>query len=209
MKKLAVTGSLAAGKSTVCRLLQEKGAVCVSADAIVSQFLEINHPIADQLIQLFGRDVVEGSGLRINEKYLADQLFGHPKQLAVVEQIMHPQVWKLICEAYRKAPSHALVFVAEVPLLYEVGWQSWFDAVIFVEAPYEVRLARFLIRPQASVQSFTTRQARLLDHEEKKRLSDYIVNTHTDLSDVSKQLDIILQDFLGKTWPSKGTLADL
>lgn len=88
-RKLAVTGPLAAVKSTVCRFFALKGAYCVSADRIVSQLLDICNPIILKRIDLLGQGVVNEAG-ELNKITIASLLFSDPKRNLLVESWTDP-----------------------------------------------------------------------------------------------------------------------
>lgn len=177
LKKLAVTGSVAAGKSTVCQLFEQLGAYCISADAIVARCLQTHHPIARRLVQIVGSDVVSAGSNELNKRLIAQRIFKNQHLLKRVESVLHPVVYQQIQQDFDTVSPNVRVFVAEVPLLFEVGWQAWFDAILLVAADKPKRLERFLKRPGATREDFEARDDRLMSEEKKRELAHFILDT--------------------------------
>jgi dephospho-CoA kinase len=143
LKKIAVTGSLGAGKSTVCSLFQEFGAYTVSADQIVHQLLsepilpasknlntsqEVVLSIRQKVVALLGNEILyddkdeKTKNLRINKTKVANIVFDDKTKLEALTKILHPIVMNTIEKEYQKAlQAHTqTLFVAEVPVLFEM-----------------------------------------------------------------------------------------
>src|SRR5580700_5876146 len=90
-KKIAVTGGLAAGKTTVCQIFKELGAYVVSADEIVHQLLSPGTTVGQQVIKLLGSDII--SGQELDRKKIAAKVFFQRDLLHLLEEIIHPAVF--------------------------------------------------------------------------------------------------------------------
>jgi dephospho-CoA kinase len=180
LKTLAVTGGLATGKTTVCRFFEELGAEVVSADEIVHEFLQESSPIYEQVCRVLGE---EGFSSR---QEIADRVFRDPGRLAELERLLHPEVRREI-EARAKV-SEALLFVAEVPLLYEAGLERDFDAVAAVVCSEE------LARERYSGSHFDERASRMLPIEEKGRRADFVIENGGSLGDLQDRVSEIFQE---------------
>jgi dephospho-CoA kinase len=133
---------------------------------------------------------VVGSDGEIDRERIADIVFADPDELAWLEQLLHPRVistylqWRRDLARLADPPA---VCVTEVPLLYEVGGEAHFDAVVMITASPEVRVSR-LVRP---VQG---REQRFIPDEEKMRRADFAyVNDGT-----LEELDAFVSDVIGK-----------
>lgn len=147
MRKIAVTGGLASGKTTVCRFLKECGGYVVDSDAIVHRLLSSDATpdteIGRQVISLLGLTIVVEN--RIDRKKIAKLVFSDREKLHALEAILHPAVKKEIETEYnhvKNNPAYSF-FVAEIPLLYEAKMESFFDTVIAVVSDTEVAKKRF------------------------------------------------------------------
>ncbi len=170
-RKIAITGLPAAGKTTVCRLFEALGAYVVDTDKIVHQFLSPTHQIGQKVILLLGEEiVVEG---RIDRERVANQVFSNPSLLKKLEGIIHPEVQKELDNKYLDASNkNYTLFIAEVPLLFEGGFEVYFDQVITVvadERECEKRMKK---------KQFQTRRARMLSQDEKARRADFVIENN-------------------------------
>jgi len=195
LMKVAVTGSLSSGKSSVCRLLQQRGAITISADAIVHQLFE-TPLVRNKIKALFGSKVFHADGT-IDRTGLSQIVFQDDLDLKRLEQLLHPLAFKEIQKQYDLAllehhPKNTL-FVVEVPLLFEAGWQSWFDKIIAVEASVNKRKERFTERGFDSLE-FEKRTGRLLDPSQVAKQSHFVIINDQDLSSLKNQVETILKE---------------
>ena len=90
LRKIAVTGGLSCGKTTVCQLFQKKGAYIVNADAIVHQLFSPQSPIKKQLIELLGEEIFQDA--QVDTAKVAAKVFSNKEILAALEARLHPKV---------------------------------------------------------------------------------------------------------------------
>lgn len=143
LRKIAVTGGLASGKTTVCQFFKEYGAYVVNSDAIVHRLLSPETIIGQQAIALLGLTIVIKN--RIDRKKIAELVFSNHEKLHALEAILHPAVKKEIETEYnhvKNNPSYSF-FIAEIPLLYEAKMEAFFDTVIAVISDTKIAKARF------------------------------------------------------------------
>ena len=177
LRKVAVTGNLHSGKSTVCQLLQKHGAFVLSADQIVHELFQ-NPSVVKSILNHFGTDCLDDEG-HLDRKKLFDQVQKEPRLLKKLEDLLHPLVLRIIEDDYlaknAKEDKKAL-FVVEVPLLFEVGWEKFFDIILLVTASQTLREKRFLNQGK-TLADFNFRNSRQLDPKiAKKRSHEVIVN---------------------------------
>src|SRR3954447_22151041 len=133
-KAVALTGGIAAGKSEALASFARHGAATASADAIVHEILASNEEVRDAIRARWGAEAV-GDRARIGAI-----VFEHPSELDWLAQRLHPPARGAQLEWL--AGVTAPLAVVEVPLLYETGGESRFDAVVVITAPPDVRLSR-------------------------------------------------------------------
>ncbi len=187
IKKVAVTGGLAAGKTTVCLFLKEFGATVVSADEITHKLLSQGTTTGQRVVRLLGSDIINGSTL--DRKKIASTVFSQPQLLEALEQIIHPAVFDEIEAKYQEARQDPKcpLFVAEVPLLYESGQQGRFDAIIAVASSDELSRKRFLSTPPHTTLEFEKRMTRQMPSSEKTTLATYTVANNGNLEELKAQ----------------------
>jgi len=142
LKKIAVTGGIAAGKSVVCQVFQKLGAYVVSADQIAHYLLNTS-AIFQKVVALLGDDVAyDGT---IDRKKVAAKVFHNPDLLQKLESFMHPAIFTFIDERYTEAAEKKEYpfFVAEIPLLFETGKEATYDETICILSPHEKCIERF------------------------------------------------------------------
>jgi dephospho-CoA kinase len=151
---VGLTGGIGAGKSTVARMLGERGAVVVDADELAQRALEPGTLSFQRIRDLFGDDVVRPDG-RLDRAAIAARAFEDPEKRIALEEVVHPEVFRglaAVVEAHRGTDA---VIVFDVPLLVETGFQEAVDVVVVVTAPAATRIERV-----ARVRGMSTAQAR-------------------------------------------------
>lgn len=181
LKKLAVTGGLSCGKSTACRFFEEFGAYVVSADTIVHQLLSPETSLGQQVISLFGSDIlVQG---QIDRKCIAERVFKSPERLKALEDLVHPAVRVEISRHHTQAKKRGSfpLFVAEIPLLFEGETSEWYDATVAVIAKENHCIRRFTHATGATREEFNQRASRQMPLSEKAQRADYIIENDGSL----------------------------
>ncbi len=140
----ALTGNIAAGKSSVARLLRDWGATIIDADDIVRQLQQPDTPVFTAIAERFGPSVIAPNGT-LNRAALRARILSSPEDRSALEAIVHPAVLaerERLLAACREGSSG--VVISDIPLLFEVMDPAGFDAVVLVDAPEELRLHRLL-----------------------------------------------------------------
>lgn len=186
--RLALTGSIGMGKSTVGKMFERAGVPLFDADAVVRD-LQANDP---ELIAAIGRRFPGTvSAGKLDRDLLARTVLGYPAELEALEAIVHPAVQaarERFIDTYPDAPS--LLF--DIPLLFETNGEKAFDKVLVVSAPAEVQRKRVLARPGMTAAKLAAILARQTPDDEKRRRADFVIETGVDLSTTERQVGDIL-----------------
>ncbi len=185
---VGVTGPFASGKSTFVRLLGELGAETVSSDEIVHGLLTEDEKTIRQVTERFGEGVRGERG--IDRRALAREVFGDSQALSDLEEILHPRVRE--ATDARISASSAAVFVAEVPLLFEVGRGKDFDFTVAVVTPEERRRAWSEERGVDEARRRST-EARQFTPDEKARRADIVVQNDGDRDALRERAVAVLE----------------
>ena len=183
---VAITGGIGAGKTEALNAFARHGAATISSDDIVHRLLREDDDVRSALLERFGTGILDDAG-NADRAAISRIVFDDPQELAWLESLLHPRVvaeylaWR---EGLAELTDPPAVNVTEVPLLYEVGGEERFDAVVVITAPAEVRRARARVAAEE-------REARLLADEEKAARADF-----TYVNDGTRQQ---LDDFVAET----------
>lgn len=145
--RIALTGGMGAGKSTVLKFLKEKGVPVFQTDIIVHQLLN-DEQFLKSISKYFGKEILNEYG-SIDRKKLALKAFRSPKRQKKLNAMLHPAVRTKVSEWVRSWSKKSFVpalVVVEVPLLFEGGYYRWFDGILCVSAPKVIRQKRLLKR---------------------------------------------------------------
>lgn len=190
---VGLTGGLASGKSTVARMLEERGCRVVDADDVVAWLYESGRAGARAVAELFGRDVVDTAG-SVDRGRLARLVFADPEARRRLEAAIHPLVRRRFEElAAAGAGEGAAVVVLEATLLVEAGFTDAFDLVVTVEAPEAVRRERAVARGLSGEQA----QARLDAQgtgEARRAAADVTIDNGGDLAALERRVEALAAD---------------
>lgn len=188
MIRIALTGSIGMGKSTVAAMFARRGVAVFDADAEVRKLQGPGGALIDAIEARFpGTTGPEG----VDRESLGERVLGDPRELAVLETIVHPAVHaaraRFLLE-HKDAP--ATLF--DIPLLFETGGGEAFDTVVVVSAPLEIQRERVLERPGMTEDKFESILARQMPDAEKRARADFVVDTGGPVEATERQVDAIL-----------------
>jgi dephospho-CoA kinase len=196
-----VAGGVGSGKSRVAEALGRRGAYVVDADRLAHDALD-DPGVAAAVVREFGTGIL-GSGGRIERPRLAAAVFGPGPDAAAhrrkLESVVHPAVLRMIHErladAVRRAPRPPFV-VLDVPLLVEGETAALCDAIVFVDAPDDVRRARTASARRWTDEGHRSREAAQAPLEVKRSASRFVVVNDGDESALSSAVDRLFAELL-------------
>jgi dephospho-CoA kinase len=190
--KVALTGGIATGKSTIGEMFQRHGAHVIQADRIAHELMSPGQPVYDEVVAHFGREILNHDGT-INRPRLASVAF--PDRIQDLNRIVHPAVldyqdrWM---EKIGESDPNAVAIV-EAALIFEAGGEKRFNKIIVVRTPFETKVARFAEKmkvPHAVARmEVMRRMAAQLSEEEKARRADYVIDNQGVLDHAQEQVD--------------------
>ena len=195
MRKIALTGSIGMGKTTVAAMFARAGVPVFDADAEVRRLQGRGGELVEAIGARFPGTIVDGA---VDREALSRAVLGNADELAALEAIVHPAVQEARLQFIAEnADAPALLF--DIPLLFETGGEQAFDTIVVVSAPAEVQRARVLARPGMTEAKFDAILARQMPDEEKRQRANFVVETGADLSTTEAQVrDIIACLGLGR-----------
>ena len=188
MIKIALTGSIGMGKSTVAAMFAEAGIPLFDADAEVRKMQGYGGILVEEIGRRFPGTMVDGA---IDRDRLATQIVADRDELAALEFIVHPAVAKAR-ERFIDEHGDATALLFEIPLLYETHGERGFDKIVVVSAPAEVQRQRVMARPGMTQEKLQQLLARQLPDEDKKERADFVIDTGGTLEETRAQVDRIL-----------------
>jgi dephospho-CoA kinase len=176
-------------------LLADLGAIRIDADQVAREVVAPGSPGLIAVVARFGSGVLRSDG-GLDRSALAGVVFADESARADLNAIVHPLVAKRSGELMASAASDAIV-VYEIPLLAETGRGGEFDAVIVVEAPLELRLARLAERglPEAQARSRIAAQA---TDEQRRAIADEIVVNDSNRADLAQVVRLLWPRLLAR-----------
>lgn len=193
MLLVGLTGNYGMGKSAVLPLFQEIGAVTLDTDTIVRSLLE-EKTVLRKIRALLGETVFYKNG-RLNKRKVSDLIFRDEALRHSLEDILHPLVFERIRSHVAQTKEHDRVFIVEVPLLFERGYQGKFDRTITVFTEEERALKRLEeagIKRREAIQRLSAQ----LPIEEKMKQSDFIIDNNGTIERTTEQVKKIYRKLI-------------
>lgn len=192
---VGLTGGIACGKSTVSRMFAARGAHIVDADVIAREVVLPGQPALASIALRFGSQVLQEDGT-LHRKRLGEIVFADARARSDLEAILHPVIraeMRRQMDAWNDTDPGSLV-VVDIPLLYESGLDKLFafEHIIVVYVPRHVQLERLMERDGLSQQEAEKRLASQMPIEDKKRLTDTVIDNSGTLADTERQVEHFL-----------------
>lgn len=188
MIKVALTGSIGMGKSTVAKMFERAGVPVFDADAEVRRLQGVGGALVEAIGRRFPGTLSDGV---LDRERLATIVLEDPRELAALEAIVHPEV-QIAREHFVAAHVDAPMILFEIPLLFETGGEAAYDKVVVVSAPADLQRDRVLARSGMTPGKLVAILERQMPDAEKRARADFVVDTGGDLSTSEAQVrDII------------------
>jgi dephospho-CoA kinase len=188
MLLVGLTGGLGSGKSTVARMLGERGAFVVDADDLARKALEPGTPGFERVCDVFGRDILDAEG-RIDRRELAARVFADQGKRRVLESITHPEVFRRLAEAVEDLREADAVVVFDAALIVETGFHEAVDVLVVVTAPVEDQVRRVAADRGMDEDEARSRIAAQVDPARRESLADVVIRNDGDLDSLERQVN--------------------
>jgi len=193
MLLIGLTGNIASGKSTVARLLSERGATIIDADVLARRVVDPGMPAFDEIVRRWGQHVVALDG-SLDRDALRRLVFSQPDQLEELNEIVHPEVAayrdRLVAEARQRGDR---LVVQDIPLLFERGIVEQFDRIVLVDAPRPIRLERLMRERALSETESMDMITAQMPAELKRARADYIIENVGTVRDLEERVSDVWQ----------------
>ena len=215
--RIAVTGGIAAGKSTVVNHLHSLGAFVIDYDVLARKVVEPGSEVLRQIVGIFGENSVLEDG-SLNRAFIAEHIFGDDDErkqaLSKLEDVIHPAIYdlaktlesdyrseyarKISKESYCESADLRSVIVHDIPLLAQVidSIPFSFDHIITVEAPQEIRVKRMVCERNMTESQALARINSQLPSKMRKNIADFVVDSTKPMESMLNSVDNTLKSWL-------------
>jgi len=188
--KVAITGGIGSGKSSVCEIIHSKGYPVIYADDISKEILSTDKSVQDKIVTEFGKESFHNN--LPNTKYLAEKVFSDPKKINRINSILHPPTIEKIKNLMEKKLSKSEMVFIEAALIYEAEMEDMFDYIIVVAAPEETRISRTIESKGIDRSETLKRIENQMPEEKKKKLADFVIENDGTIDQLKIKTDFIL-----------------
>jgi dephospho-CoA kinase len=199
MLRVGLTGGIGSGKSAVAELLAGRGAVIIDADAIARELVAVGGDVLQLLIAEFGVGILKADA-SLDRAELAGRVFNSAPDLARLNAIMHPRIAARTAELQAAAAPGAVV-VYDMPLLVENRLTEDWDAIVVVDTPDDVRLARLMAARGLGETDVRDRMAVQATRAERLAMADIVIDNSGDLAALRLAVDRVWADLLARQIP--------
>lgn len=192
MKRVGITGNIGSGKSYVCKMFERLGIAVFYSDDETKK-LYLIHSVKEQIIKRFGEEVYFEDGT-LNRKLLSYHLFKNEEAMKFIESVLYPALNQHFDEWCEQQTSPYVLY--ESAILFEKNYGKYFDKIIFVSAPEDIRLQRVMKRDDCTEENVRSRMRLQMSEETKISKADFVIYNDGDkalepqVETIDKQLSV-------------------
>lgn len=194
MLNVALTGNVAAGKSTVAKCFRHWGATIIDADELVHEVQVPGSPVLGAIVRRFGPEMLLHDR-SLDRAALRNRVMGDPAARRVLESLVHPAVQRrreaLLDAAWKRGDK---IVVNDIPLLFEAVDPAQFDVVVFVDAPHTVRRTRLRALRGLTDEEADQLLAAQAPADRKRKRSDFVIDNEGSLDDLERRAREVYDD---------------
>lgn len=187
---IVLTGGIATGKSTVAKLFMSHGLLTIDADKIAHKILDKN---TSQIASLFGNDYIKDE--KVLRKKLGGLIFNNIKEKLKLEKFIHPLIKEGIIQEAKIFEDNNSPYLIDIPLFFENKNYNIKRSIV-VYASKEIQVQRLIKRDNSNEKEALSRINNQMDIEEKKLLSNYVIDNSTTLNNLIKEVEIVKNNIL-------------
>ena len=191
MIKVAITGGIGTGKTTISNMFSDKGVPVFNSDEIAKEIMNTNSLLKNEIVTAFGDKVYDKN--RLNKEYLSDAIFNNETLLKKINAIVHPYVADEFNSWIEEQDSKYIIY--ESAIIFENQAEDFFDKIICVTASEEDVISRVMKRNNFSVDKIKSIINKQLPNGAKIQKSDYVIE-NTNISKLSDKVLEIHNDIM-------------
>lgn len=192
MLKIGLTGGIGSGKTTVANCFEKLGVTIIDADKIAHLLTTKGSPLTEIIVNKFGTEILKENSL--DRTALRKIVFDDPEKKLWLEQLLHPQIRKIMQEQAEKASSPYCILV--IPLLIENNLMKTVDRVLVVDVSEATQLQRASERDQQHVEQIRAIIKAQCNRQQRLAVADDIINNENTFENVEQQVQKLHQFYL-------------
>ena len=192
MIKVAITGGIGTGKTTISSMFADKGIPVFNSDEIAKEIMNTNSLLKDEIVTAFGDKAYDKN--KLNKEYLSDVIFNNETLLKKINSIVHPYVAEEFNSWIQEQNSKYIIY--ESAIIFENQAEDFFDKIICVTASEEEVISRIMKRNDFSVDKIKSIISKQLPNDAKVQKSDYVIES-MNISKLSDKVLEIHNDIMG------------
>ena len=197
MLKIGITGGIGSGKTTICKVFETLGIPVFYADTVAKQIMTTDTILMQGIKATFGAESYFNNGT-LNNKHIANIVFNNETELAKLNALVHPAVFRAFDEWDANLPKHLPYSLKEAALLFESGSYKMCDKNILVTAPHALKIARVTQRDGTSEAQVLARMSKQFTDEQKIEMANFLIENSENQSIILQVLHLH-QQFLKMT----------
>ncbi len=199
---IGLTGGVGTGKSTVSRILRERGYDVIDLDVISHEVIRFPQ-VVEKIVENFGREVLEEDNSEnyvISREKLGKIIFRNKEKRLVLNSIMHPEILtamrgKILEHKLENKTKNKIIFV-EIQLLFEVQWEKEFDYILLISASTDMQIRRILNRDNRTYEEALNIINSQMPLDEKRKRSNFVIENNGSIQDLERKVDEFLKEIL-------------
>ena len=197
---IGLTGGIGTGKSTVSRILKERGYEVIDLDVIAHEVIRFPQVI-EKIVENFGKEILENNNSEndiISREKLGKIIFRNKEKRLILNSIMHPEILHSMREKILKYKKENKIIFVEIQLLFEVQWEKEFDSILLVSADEKTQIQRVLKRDNRTYEEALNIINSQMSLDEKKKKSDFIIENNGSILELEQKVDEFLKKLILK-----------
>lgn len=191
---IGLTGGIATGKSTAVDYLRSLDYKIFDSDLVVKDLWDNDQKLKSQILNKYNIDIDSTDG----KKTLAKLMFTDQPTKEYVESLIHPLVFDAITD-FKKNNKTEKVLIIDMPLLFEVNYQTNVDKTLLIYVNSDVQLKRVMKRDKITKEEALLKINAQISIEEKHMLSNYVIENEGSIEDLHKEIDKTLRRIIDES----------
>lgn len=197
MKLIGLTGGIGSGKSTVAKLLKERGCYVIDADKIAREIVQPGQPALSELADAFGQDILNEDG-SLNRGLLAQRAFADKQQTQKLNDITHPRINQRTNELIEAARDTQEFTLYDMPLLVDKGLHEDMDYTVVVVVEEDERVRRLVASRGLDADDARARIRAQVTDEQRRAVADFVIDNNGSVDELDGQVDKVMEILRGK-----------